>query len=179
VNARLLSPALLLACMLSGCHATSSSAPASKAAVAQQHQQADEERAELDLIPPPSKTRYLSIHTLDSWENPYLTIQPDMVTVHVMLADGNPTTYGVGGMMRPVNARRETLNVSLDKLGEALSAIPHNAWPYGRVTAIEEAHKIPEGGRPQVRRTMEATMKTLTDLGIVVYEWNETGPAAK
>ena len=81
--------------------------------------------------------------------------------------------------MRPVNARRVTLNVSLDKLGEALNAIPHNAWPYGRVAAIEEAHKIPTGGRPQVRRTMEATIKTLTDLGIVVYEWNETGPGLK
>lgn len=180
MNVRLLSPALLLVGLLSGCHGTHSlSATASAATTAQQHEEVESERQELDLIPPPSKTRYLSVHTLDAWENPYLTIQPDMVTVHVMLADANPTAYGVGGMMRPVNARREDLNVSLDKLGEALRAIPHNAWPYGRVAAVEEAHKIPAGGRPQVRRTMEATMKTLGDLGIVVYEWNENGPGSK
>jgi hypothetical protein len=81
--------------------------------------------------------------------------------------------------MRPANARRQDLNVSPDSLGEALRSIPHSSWPYGRVAAIEEAHKIPAGGRPQVRRTMEAAMKTLGDLGIVVYEWNETGPGLK
>jgi hypothetical protein len=180
VTARSLSPALLLAALLSGCHGTSTTpTPAGEGAAAQQRQQAESEREELELIPPPSKTRYLAVHSLDAWENPYLTIQADMVTVHVLLADANPTAYGVGGLMRPLNARRQDMNVSLDKLGEALRAIPHSAWPYGRVAAIEEAHKIPNGARPQVRRTMEATMKTLGDLGIVVYEWNETGPGLK
>ena len=180
MTARSLSPALLLAALLSGCHGTSSPPTlAGGGGAAQVRQQADSEREELELIPPPSKTRYLSVHSLDAWENPYLTIQANMVTVHVVLADANPTSYGVGGLMRPMNARRQDLNVSLDKLGEALRAIPHSAWPYGRVAAIEEAHKIPNGARPQVRRTMEATMKTLGDLGIVVYEWNETGPGLK
>jgi hypothetical protein len=171
---------LLLACLLSGCHGTSSlPAAAKESAVAEQRAHLESQREELELIPPPSKTRYLAVHTLDAWENPYLTIQADMVTLHVMLADANPTDYGVGGLLRPSNARRQDLNVSLDKLGEALRAVPHNAWPYGRVAAVEEAHKIPTGGRPQVRRTMEATMKTLGDLGIVVYEWNENGPGLK
>ena len=127
------------------------------------------------MIPPPSKTRYLSVHSLEAWENPYLTVQADMVTMHVMVADANPTTYGVGGLMRPTNARREDLNIAPEKLGEALRSIPHSAWPYGRVVAVEEAHKIPASGRPQVRRTMETTMKTLGELGIVVYEWNDSG----
>jgi hypothetical protein len=180
VTARLLPPALLLACLLSGCHGASSlSAAAKESAVAEQRAHLESQREELELIPPPSKTRYLAVHTLDAWENPYLTIQADMVTLHVMLADANPTDYGVGGLLRPSNARRQDLNISLDKLGEALRAVPHNAWPYGRVAAVEEAHKIPAGGRPQVRRTMEATMKTLGDLGIVVYEWNENGPGLK
>jgi hypothetical protein len=180
VTARSLSPALLLAALLSGCHGTSSPpTPAGESVAAQQRQQADSEREELDLIPPPSKTRYLSVHSLDAWENPYLTIQANMVTVHVVLADANPTDLGVGGLMRPMNARRQDMNVSLDKLGEALRAIPHSSWPYGRVAAVEEAHKVPSGARPQVRRTMEATMKILGDLGIVVYEWNETGPGLK
>jgi hypothetical protein len=180
VNVRLIFPVLFVACLLSGCHgAPSLPSSASESAKAQQRQQADSEREELDLIPPPSKTRYLAVHTLDAWENPYLTVQANMVTLHVVLADANPTDLGVGGLMRPMNARRQDLNVSLDKLGEALRAIPRSAWPYGRVAAVEEAHKIPASGRPQVRRTMEAAMKTLGDLGIVVYEWNENGPATR
>jgi hypothetical protein len=143
---------------------------------AAQRSEADSERQELELIPPPSKTRYLNVHTLDAWENPYLTVQANMVTLHVMMADANPSTYGVGGMMRPVGARRQDLNVSLDKLGEALRAIPQSSWPYGRVAAVEEAHKIPVSARPQVGRSTEAAMKTLNDLGIVVYEWSDTGP---
>lgn len=139
----------------------------------------DSERQQIDQIPPPSKTRYMAIRSLDSWENPYITVQPDMVTVHVLMADANPTTIGVGGMTRPLAARRQDLNISLEKLPEALAAIPHSAWPYGRVLSVEEAHKTPPAGRPQVRRNLEATMKILSDLDVVIYEWNENGPAQR
>ena len=180
MNVRAFLPALLLPALLSGCHgAPPPPKPLDDGPVAQRRGEVDSARQELETIPPPSKTKYLSVHTLDAWENPSLTVQAGMVTLHVVLADGNTTTYGVGGLMRPLNARRQDLNVSLEKLGEALRAIPHNAWPYGRVAAIEEAHKIPVGSRPQVRRTTEAAIKTLGDLGIVVYEWNETGPGLK
>ena len=47
------------------------------------------------------------------------------------------------------------------------------SWPYGRVVAVEEAHEVPASARPEVRRNMETVMKTLSDLGVVVYEWNE------
>ena len=175
VNARPFLPTLILLGLLSGCHGTSSPS-ATPAVTAQQRSQVESEREQLELIPPPSKTRYLSVRELDAWENPYLTVQANMVTLHVMQADANPSTYGVGGMMRPVGARRLDLNVSLDKLGDALVAIPHSSWPYGRVAAVEEAHKIPVSARPQVGRSTEAAMKTLNDLGIVVYEWSDTGP---
>jgi hypothetical protein len=180
VNFRALSPALLVLGLLSGCHGSPSSLPSASASErAQQRDQLEAERLELESIPPPSKSRYLAVHTLETWENPYLTVQPDMVTLHVMVADANPTSYGVGGLMRPIGARRQDINVSLDKLGDALRSIPHSAWPYGRVAAVEEAHKVPTGGQPQVRRTMEATLKTLNDLGIVIYEWNEAVPGVK
>jgi len=175
VNARPLLPTLFVLGLLSGCHGTSSPS-ATPPVTAQQRSETESQRQQLELIPPPSKTRYLSVHSLDAWENPYLTVQANMVTVHVMLADANPSTYGVGGIMRPAGARRQDLNVTLDKLGEALLAIPQSSWPYGRVAAIEEAHKIPVSARPQVGRSAEAAMKTLNDLGIVVYEWSDTGP---
>ncbi|HEY1741883.1 MAG TPA: hypothetical protein VGG18_01865 [Granulicella sp.] len=125
------------------------------------------------MIPPPSKNRYMTVHTFESWENPYITVQANMVTLHVLIADANTSNYGAGGILRPVGARRQELNIGLDKLGDAISAVPQNSWPYGRVIALEEAHKTPRNAEPQVRRTMETAVSTLNDLGVVVYDLNE------
>jgi hypothetical protein len=139
----------------------------------------DQVRDELAAIPPPSKTRYLAVKTLTSWENPYLTIQGAMVTLHVTLADANTSDLGVGGILRPTGARRQDLNVRTSDLPAALNAIPQNAWPYGRVVAVEEAHNIPVNDRPDVRRNMETAMKILSDVGVVIYEWQEGGPSLR
>lgn len=132
-------------------------------------------RQQLDLIPPPSKTRYMAVHSLSTWENPYLTVQQNMATLHVTLADANPSPLGQGGLLRPVGARRQDLTIRLSDLPAALNAIPEDSWPYGRVIAIEEAHDTPSADRPAVRRTVEAAIKTLGDMGVVVYEWNDGG----
>jgi hypothetical protein len=134
-------------------------------------------REQIDLIPPPSKSRYLSIRTLTSWENPYLTVQANMVVLHITMADANPSGLGVGGMLRPVGARRQDLTVRVSDLPTALNALPEGAWPYGRVIAVEEAHDAPAAARPSIRRNVEATIKTLSDLDVVVYEWNESSAA--
>jgi hypothetical protein len=76
-------------------------------------------------------------------------------------------------MLRPVGARSQVLNVRVSDLPAALNAVPENSWPYGRVVAVEEAHETPASDRPAVRRNVESTIKTLSDLGVVVYEWNE------
>ena len=131
------------------------------------------DREQLETIPPPSKSRYMSIHTFDSWENPYVTVQASMVELHVTRGDTNTTPIGVGGMLRPVGARREELNLSMDDLGKAITAVPQDAWPYGRVVAIEEAHQIPASAEPAVRRNMEVTIARLNDLGVVVYDLQE------
>ncbi len=164
----------------SGC---TRSAPASlsdgRAVVAQQQQVNDEIRKELELIPPPSKTRYLAVKSLSSWENPYITVQGGMVSLHVTLADANTSTLGQGSMLRPVGARRQNLDVRAGELPAALNAVPQSAWPYGRVIAVEEAHDAPVNARPQIRRNMEIVIRSLGDLGVVVYEWNEGGPGLR
>lgn len=132
-------------------------------------------REQMDLIPPPSKTRYMAVHSLESWQNPYLTVQENMATLHVTVADANPSEVGVGGLLRPVAARRQDLTIRVSDLPAALDAIPEGSWPYGRVVAIEEAHDAPTTARPTIRRNVEATIKTLSDLGVVVYEWNDNG----
>ena len=99
-----------------------------------------------------------------------------MVTLHVTVADANTSALGVGGILRPVGARRQDLNVRTSDLPAALNAIPENAWPYGRVVAVEEAHDAPASARPDLRRNMESAIKTLGDLGVVVYEWQDNAP---
>src|SRR5258707_236223 len=72
-------------------------------------QEIETARQQMDLIPPPSKTRYMAVHTLSGWENPYLTVQENMATLHVTLADANTSNLGTGGMLRPVAARHQDL----------------------------------------------------------------------
>ena len=90
-------------------------------------------------------------------------------------ADANKSDLGVSGMLRPTGARRQALNVRVSDLPTALNAVPQGFWPYGRVVAVEEAHEVPVSARPEVRRNMEKVIKTLNDLGVVVYEWSDSG----
>lgn len=143
---------------------------ASTLSPAEQRVQTETQREQLDQIPPPTKSRFMAVHTYSSWENPVLTIQPSMLELHVTLADANTTPIGVGGMFRPVGARQQELNISTNSLGDAITAVPQSSWPYGRVVAIEEANKTPRSAEPAVRRNMEATIAKLNDLGIVVYD---------
>jgi hypothetical protein len=167
---------VLLPALITGCKGHSLPAlptEASTQAKANQEAELNAQRMQIAQIPPPSKTRFMAVHNFDNWENPYLTLQAGSMQLHVTLADANSTPYGQGGMLRPVGARRQVLTISPDKLGEAMTAIPLTAWPYGRVVAVEEAHKTPASAEPAVRRTMESAVATLSDLGIVVYDLNE------
>jgi hypothetical protein len=156
---------------LTGCNHASAGTPVATV----NPREVDSARQQMELIPPPSKTRYMAVHSLASWENPYLTVQQNMITLHVTLADANASDLGVGGMLRPVGARQQVLTIADDRLPDALTAVPENSWPYGRVVAVEEAHDTPASARPAVRRNMESAIKMLNDLGVVVYEWNEGG----
>ena len=103
----LLLPALLLPVALTGCTRTAVSSVAdTKAMAAQERQEISLARQQMELIPPPSKTRYMAVKSLTQWENPYLTVQGSMVTLHVVQADANTSGLGVGGMLRPIGARR-------------------------------------------------------------------------
>lgn len=174
MNFRLAScPLLAATLLLSGCHAPSLPTPASEAPKAAQHAEADAERAALQQIPPPSKSRFMTVRSFDTWENPYVTVQANMIELHVLQADSNPTDVGAGGMFRPTSARRQVVMIAPDKLADGVTSIPPSAWPYGRVIAIEEAHKTPKEMLPVVRRNLEQTIAKLNDLGVVVYDPTE------
>jgi hypothetical protein len=167
---------LLMAAAVDGCKGHSLPAlpsEASQQAKANHEAELNAQRLQVQQIALPSKSRFMAVHDFESWENPYLTMQAGSMQLHVTLADSNSTPFGQGGMLRPIGARRQVLTISPDKLGEAMTAIPLSAWPYGRVVAVEEAHKIPASAEPAVRRTMESAVATLSDLGIVVYDLTE------
>jgi hypothetical protein len=74
-------------------------------------------------------------------------------------------------MLRPSAARRRELQIRQKDLVDALIALPENAWPYGRVVAIEESPLADKKARPAIRRQIEAAIQQLNDLGVVVEEW--------
>lgn len=168
---------LLLSCLVPlpllgvvyGCHSHTFSENAEQARV-EHRAELDSARQQLEMIPPPSKNRFMTIHTADSWQNPSITVEPGMLELRVTVADPNPSPIGAGGMLRPVAARQQELNISLDKLDEAVSSIPQSAWPYGRVISVEEPTNTPKSAEPQVRRNLEITVRELNDLGIVAYD---------
>lgn len=131
----------------------------------------DQDRQQLDSIPPPSKTTYMAIHTRQSWANPFLTVGKSTVNLSIMYPDLAPANTPGSDFLHPAAARRRVLDLRLADLPEALAALPENTWPYGRVVAVEEDSLEQKQDRPQVRRNVEATMQVLNDLGVVIYEW--------
>lgn len=138
--------------------------------------QVDDARRDLSRIPPPSKNLYMSVSDMNDWQNPSLTVQEKMISLHVLMPDANPSDLGKGTMLRPEAARRQILNIEPTHLAEALNSIPKEAWPYGRVVAIEEAHDAPAVAQPQLRRTIEKAIDTLQSIGVVADEWNNNKP---
>jgi len=169
--------ALLLVVSLAACNKEEQAVEgvAQTAVKAEQRAQAtatalDGERAQLALIPLPTKSMYVDVHEPSAWANPFLSVGPDMISLRITLADANPSTVGEGTMLRPSAARRQELQLRPADLAKAISAIPASAWRYGRVVAVAES-SAPAKDRPKVRRNVESAIQQLNDLGIVVEEW--------
>ena len=131
----------------------------------------DQERAQLGQIPLPTKGLYIDIHDPAAWANPFLSVGANTLTLRIILPDANPTPTGQGGVLRPEAARRQELQLNLPDLGQAVVAIPAGAWRYGRVIAVAESPSAAPKDRPMVRRNVEAVIRQLNDLGVVVEEW--------
>jgi hypothetical protein len=175
--------ALLLAAagvafMLSGCRKEQAAVTqvAASAATAEHRAQAanaarDQQRAQLEQIALPTKSRYVDVHEPGAWLNPFISVDAQMVNLRITLQDANPSTLGQGGLLRPSAARRREVQIRSQDLTEALIALPQSAWPYGRVIAIEESPLADKSQRVAIRKQIEAMIQQLNDLGVVVDEW--------
>jgi len=182
-KASLLQTAFLCALLpvAAGCKTAPSNSEPSRATVRQARQAAqskmDAARQELEQIPPPSKNRYLSVRTKELYANPFLVVHPQTVTLIIIYRDQDPDSFNAGGVLRPAKARKQEVDVRLDDLPQALSALSPDAWPYGRVVAIEESPTAPRAERVAIRCNVEATIQILNDLGVVVDEWTGSNGA--
>lgn len=181
-----MSAAAVLAVSLLSCSRVPEKAAARIEAAAQAREQAlahDRARAaalqadqtQLESIPLPSKNVYMSIHTRASWPNPFIVVTKSTVSLSVLYPSSGPAHAPGDTFLRPVAARRQRLELRPSDLPDALTALPEDVWPYGRVIAVEDDPTAPRADSPQVRRNEEATMKTLSDLGVVAYEWPSNG----
>ncbi len=170
--------ALLLPAVLVACHKEEQAVEgvAQDAVKAEKQAQAsatvlDRERAQLEQIPLPTKSLYVDVHEPSQWANPFLSVGPDLITLRVMVGDESPGTLEQNTLLRPEAARRQELQLRPADLDRAIVAIPPSAWHYGRVIAIAESSLATPADRPKVRRNVEAAIKQLGDLGVVVEEW--------
>ncbi len=169
---------LLLPAVLVACHKEERAVEsvAQTAVKAEQKAQAnatqlDQERAELDQIPLPTKSMYVDVHEPSQWQNPFLSVGPNYVSLRILFEDVNTSTIGAGTLLRPASARRQEMQVRLSELGRAVSSIPAGAWEYGRVIAVAESPDASPQDERKIRRNMEQVIRQLNDLGIVVDEW--------
>lgn len=174
--------AALIVLMSAGCQSkptSTANGPDAGTAAQQQAQKAsskiDDARQELEDIPPPAKSRYMAIHTVESWNNPFLIVGSTNVTLRVISPDQTHSAAIPSAMLKPAKARRQELEIRLSEIPDALSALPQEDWPYGRVVAVEEDPSETRANRLQVRRNVEATMQVLNNLGVVIYEWPTNG----
>ena len=132
-------------------------------------------RESLENIPPPLKHRYVNVHSTDAWQNPFLTVHRDTLTLRIIYPQQTSSALDAGTLLHPAAARRQELEIRMSDLPEALSAIPDFSWPYGRVVAIEESPAASRQDRVQVRRNVETAIRIVNDLDVVVDEWSASG----
>jgi len=131
----------------------------------------DQERAQLEQIPLPTKSLYVDVHEPAQWANPFLSVGPDVISLRVLVGDSNGSNPAQSSLLRPEAARRQELQLRPADLDKAIVAIPPSAWHYGRVIAIAESPLAAPADRPKIRRNVEAAIKQLNDMGVVVEEW--------
>jgi hypothetical protein len=129
-------------------------------------------RESLQEIGPPAKHRYINVHSTDAWENPFLTVHRDTLTLRVIFPQQTSSPVDAGTLLHPAAARRQELEIRMEDLPKALAAVPDFSWPYGRVVAIEESPTASRQDRAQIRRNVEQAIRIVNDLDVVVDEWN-------
>jgi hypothetical protein len=95
----------------------------------------------LGSVSPDNPKLYDRVQIAEEWENPFIQVQGDFVSIR---AHGARTRVSVGQVI------------------SVLRALPVSAWPYGKVVALEA------GSGPQAPGTAQATEQTRVQLDVLL-----------
>jgi hypothetical protein len=105
-------------------------------------------------IGPPVPEKYEAIRDAKDWLNPFLTLCAD--GVHLEAA-----------------AVKHTSLAPVSELRAALVALPVEAWPYGRVVAVQDCSaEAPESVYERIRR-LTSVGAELIALGVQIDRWSQ------
>ena len=127
-------------------------------------------RQQLNDIALPVKDRYLTMDQESQWQNPFLTVESNMIQIRIYLADENGSEVDRGGLTRLSAARKHILNIRLKDLPKALVSFPDGAWPYGRVIAVREDVETQQNQK-RLRSNLAVTLSALHDMGVIADDW--------
>ncbi len=100
----------------------------------------------------PVSAKYAAVRDASEWLNPFLVVCAD----------------GVHLVARSV--KRESV-VSIGKVREALVSLPVEAWPYGRIAAVQECSIRGVFDTPAIRERLAHLLAVLESLGVVINRW--------
>jgi hypothetical protein len=106
--------------------------------------------------PPADQEKYQSVRDAKDWQNPYLIIGADGIVV----------------ISRAVLGGRKT--VPLGNLRQTLLSLPVDAWPYGRVIAIQEAGVRSGDDDKVIEQNKEKAEEVVKELGVKLEWWPST-----
>jgi hypothetical protein len=99
--------------------------------------------------------RYESVRDARNWENPYLVIRTEGIEVNAkQLPSGRKTVVAAG-------------------LERTLLGLPMNAWPYGRVAAVQQNGVRAAGDSDDelIADNLKAALTTLKKLDVTMNQW--------
>ena len=156
--------AALMALLPMGCHNSAAAGFAAPSASA-----LADARLDIAAIPLPAKDHALPAQSESQWQNPFLSVERNMLLLRVYLPDANTSAMDRGGMTRSTNARKQELNIRLRDLPRALASLPQDCWPYGRVVAVAPGF-VTQQDQMQIQRNEQATLQTLRNLGVMAVD---------
>ena len=108
------------------------------------------------LVPPADLTATQRARTPVEWKNPFLVIRSEGVEMN--------TSRGSSGL----NA------VSVSRMREILLSLPVDAWPYGRIVAVQEISIRSRNDDRSIDRNRSELESMLKDLDITINWWPST-----
>jgi len=110
-------------------------------------------RRALDGVPSADMNSVHKVASLEAWKNPFLVVRPEGVEL--------VSSRGSSGAN----------SVSVDRMREILVSLPTEAWPLGRVVAVQELGIRSGNDDELIAANVKALERMLSGLGVQINWW--------